>query len=118
MEKLKIERMNGMTEEELNKVVKVDIQLDIDKLNRIYDLEKELGIPLEVLFKALKEGIYRLYEEFEDDEPPYIYYLDPIIMYDEWRECWIFYDESKCQVYCLKDYGKTWWLEKPKEEKD
>ena len=80
------------------------------KLLKYEAIEQEIGIPLEVLFKALKDGIYRFYEEFED-MPPSIYYLDPIIMYDEYRECWIFYDDSKCQVYCLKDYGKTWWLE-------
>lgn len=87
----------------------INIDRVANKLGKLEDIEEELGIPLEVLFKALKDGIYRLYEEFED-EPPYIYYLDPIIMYDEWRECWIFYDDSKCQVYCLKDYGKTWAL--------
>lgn len=88
-----------------------------DKLSKLEDLEEELGIPLEVLFKVLKDGIYRLYEEPEDEEK-YIYYLDPIIMYDEWRECWIFYDDSKCQVYCLKDYGKTWALTKEELEVD
>lgn len=89
----------------------------VEKLGKLEDIEQELGIPLEVLFKALKDGIYRLYEEFED-EPPSIYYLDPIIMYDEYRKCWIFYDDGKCQVYCLKDYGKTWALTRGELEDD
>lgn len=80
-----------------------------NKLRKYEAIEMELGIPLEVLFKALKDGIYRLYEEFED-VPPSIYYLDPTIMYDEWKDRWIFYDDNRGQFYCLKDYGKTWSL--------
>ena len=30
----------------------------IDKLSKLEDLEDEVGIPLEVLFKALKNGIW------------------------------------------------------------
>ena len=116
MEKLKIERMNGMTEEELNKVVKVDIQLDIDKLNRIYDLEKELGIPLEVLFKALKEGIWFKNKNGKLRNVDKIH-LNSLLF-------WM----GKFAVDCLpeeeieegfnyiqlhfKDYGKTWSLDR------
>ena len=35
------------------------------KLGKLEDIEEELGIPLEVLFKALKDGIY---VEFVSDE--------------------------------------------------
>lgn len=85
-----------------------------NKLGHLEDLEQELGIPLEVLFKALKDGIYRFYEEPEDEEK-HIYYLDPIICYDEYKSCWLFFDDSTYNTYYLKDYGKTWWLEKPNE---
>lgn len=98
----------------------------IGKLGKIEDIEQELGIPLEVLFKALKDGIYRFYEEPEDEEKriyyPYpekhIYYLDPVICYDEWKDRWIFYDDSRGQFYCLKDYGKTWALTREELEND
>lgn len=102
MEKLKIERMNGMTEEELNKVTKVDIQLDIDKLNRIYDLEQELGIPLEVLFKALKDGIY--WKTYQDKaEHSYMGLFE--------AQIGGFYlgDDEYNDVF-TKEYGVTWAL--------
>lgn len=109
MEKLKIERINGMTEEELNKGCKVDIQLDIDKLNRIYDLEKELGITLEVLFKALKDGIWTNEYEKRDGRKIWLRNYDgKLILEVSNRFCF--------DVYYPEDYGKTWWLEKPKEE--
>lgn len=114
------EAMERLTKKQENKYwlnCSYDEQDAIQQLGKLEDLQDELGVPLEVLFKALKDGIYRFYEEFED-EPPSIYYLDPIIMYDEWRECWIFYDDSKCQVYCLKDYGVTWALTREEEEND
>ena len=111
MERL-TKKNNGNTpynQKEYPYLASADINDVINKLGYLEDLEEELGIPLEVLFKALKDGIYRFYEKFED-EPPHIYYLDLIIMYDKWKERWIFYDDSRGQFYCLKDYGKTWAL--------
>ena len=35
-----------------------DFDRCIQKLGKLEDIEQELGIPLEVLFKALKDGIY------------------------------------------------------------
>lgn len=87
----------------------------IDKLYAIENIEQELGIPLEVLFKALKEGIYRLYEEFED-EPPYIYYLAVDLCYDDANEKeWCLVGLTNTPYY-LKDYGKTWALTKEELE--
>lgn len=81
----------------------------IDKLSKLEDIEQELGIPLELLFKALKDGIYRLYEEFED-EPPYIYYLAVDLCYDDANEKeWCLVGSTNTPYY-LKDYGKTWAL--------
>lgn len=82
----------------------------IEKLSKLEDIEQELGIPLEVLFKALKDGIYRLYEEFED-EPPYIYFSMVELGYDENKEEYYLL-RSGWDMYFLKDYGKAWALTK------
>lgn len=110
MERLTEKAEIGYREKDNDYSIKVSIQ----KLGQLEDIEEELGIPLEVLFKALKDGIYRFYEEPEDEEK-HIYYLDPIICYDEYKSCWLFFDDSTYNTYYLKDYGKTWWLEKPNE---
>lgn len=108
-----------------------------DKLSKLEDIEKELGIPLEVLFKALKEGIWTKGGNYDpcflDATPNFIKNLDLHIGYCGYSQ----YDSEEFDNYfgendalCiftmdyeehnyvtrLKDYGKTWWLEKPKEE--
>lgn len=68
------------------------------KLSKLEDIEEELGIPLEVLFKALKEGIVMDGEEYQT-----------FLMYDEVTNSYCF----KCGgwgKYFLKDYRKTWAL--------
>lgn len=72
------------------------------------DLEEQLGIDLLTLFKALKDGIVvgnskmrvsvkgcKLVYREEDNEYAFIY---------------------DYYLVKLKDYGKYWWLEKPKEK--
>lgn len=105
MERL-TEKVNG---EYIHKVHKCSLNDCYEKLGKLEDIEDELGISLEVLFKALKEGIYRFYEEFED-EPPYIYYLAVDLCYDDANEKeWCLVGLTNTPYY-LKDYGKTWAL--------
>lgn len=67
-----------------------------NKLGILEDIEQELGIPLEVLFKALKDGIYvRIVGLPARRLPEYI-------RFD-------FYNK-KIEECNLKDYGKTWTL--------
>lgn len=76
------------------------------KLLKYEAIEQEIGIPLEVLFKALKDGVYRFYEEFED-EPPYIYYAQiDVVCCEEDKLLFVCGND----IYYLKDYGKTWAL--------
>lgn len=78
------------------------------KLGQYEDIEEELGIDLPTLFKALKHGIVvgnskmrvsvkncKLVYREEDNEYAFIY---------------------DYYLIKLKDYGKYWWLEKPKEK--
>ena len=46
-----------------------DYKFAAQKLGKLEDLEDELGISLEVLFKALREGIW--IREYPEDEPSF-----------------------------------------------
>lgn len=90
----------------------IDNEDCFNKLGKLEDLEDELGIPLEVLFKSLKDGVYI--------KERYIKPNDFGLIYNN-EYGWLF--SIKTYMYdslyiIIKDYGKTWWLEKPKEEKD
>ena len=91
-----------------------------DKLGRLEDIEEELGIPLEVLFKALKDGIWFKNKNGKLRNVDKIH-LNSLLF---WME--------KFAVDCLpeeeieegfnyihlhfKDYGKTWSLTKEELE--
>ena len=99
-----------------------DDTMAIQKLGKLEDIEEEIGCPIDVVFKALKNGIYTLnrfgkmvHLTFEDISIRYehIYHYDGdekvfkyegllIGSYDEW--CF------------LKHYKKTWWLREDKSE--
>ena len=81
----------------------------IDKLGKLEDIEEELRCPLDVVFKALKEGIV----------------LNNGILY----KCKLSYIEKELIFVCyanitdttgvnVKDYQKTWWLKGENDEKE
>lgn len=82
-------------------------QIDILKgqLQKYKEIEEELGISLETLFKALRQ----FYAKDLD-----CYCPRPVILfqdcYDEWRLEWC------SHYYLIKDYGKTWALTKEELE--
>lgn len=81
----------------------------INKLGRLEDIEEELGCPLEVVFKAIEDGVYIEVEHLPDViERPRLYYSDD-------NKCYcleMLYGEY---VVKLSDYQKTWWLKGEKE---
>jgi len=91
----------------------------IDKLGRLEDLEEQIGCPLDVVFKALKNGFkfkissHKLGTKQETVEQiiycdyAYIYYANDI---KEWCISTI------NDYFYLKDYQKTWWLKEDKVE--
>ena len=81
-----------------------------NKMEQIQNIEEELGIDLITLFKALTKGIYIKDDNLIDHLTGL--QLDFSLITNEYS----FYCDYYIQYYRLKDYGKTWWLEKPKEE--
>lgn len=80
------------------------------KLGKLEDLQDELGCPLEVVFKALKEGYqYKLVttniitkeaiEQIIKTDYAYLSYSD---------DCWWIATIRDC--HRLSDYKNTWWL--------
>ena len=101
------EAYNGLTREEMIKIV----EKDLDKLDQYETIEEELGIDLITLFKALKNGIY-----FENDKQHHIVELNLGISGD-YRLSYEIIDGLHENVY-VKDYGKTWALTKEELENE
>ena len=98
--------------------------LATNKLGRLEDIEEELGIDLITLFKALKDGINVYYE----NEERYQFHNNLRLEYHKtlgWGLVDIY--GSICrndmpmkldmEFYELKEYGKTWALDKQTLEK-
>lgn len=75
-----------------------------NKLIKLEDLEEQLGCPLEVVFKALTNGIY------QEDGGRRKY---PLIEYNGATKKFFFGFGTYCNV---EDYKKTWWLKEDKSE--
>lgn len=82
----------------------------VDKETKYQSLEEELGIDLITLFKALKDGI-----EVGNDKMRLCLKNCKLTYKKEDNEYAFIYDYYLVK---LKDYGKNWWLEKPKENED
>lgn len=111
----------------------------VDKETEYQSLEEELGIDLLTLFKALENGIYyknvetyycrniiRVGKYFVEVKPIYAvkettlescYYKTDTeqLKYVNDAHYW---DWKTCKKWNIKDYGKTWWIDKPKENDD
>ena len=88
-----------------------DIDNCIQKLGKLEDLQDELGIPLEVLFKAFKSKI-------KLNKYNFLFVIEHLIKIED-EFCFVVVDERNAFVVesiKIKDYGKTWWLEEPKEK--
>ena len=106
--------MNRLTIKELHIVE--DMNKALNKLSQLEDLEEELGIDLITLFKSLKGEIYSLHPKTQ--KICLIIFRDFYFFGNQWIiEChsmeWNA-EENRCDSWdCfLKDYGKTWALDK------
>lgn len=89
------------------------IKQNLDKLGKLEDLEQELGCPLEVVFKGLKEGIVlengKLYHCSLSFHKRQKYSNEDYIL--------ICYENGESVVgVSVKQYKKSWWLKGEKNE--
>ena len=89
-----------------------------NKLAELEDLEDELGCPLEVLFKALKDGVWVEVDPIDIDiDYPETMFLEEFVILVKTLDGTLclnardYVDELE-----LKDYKKTWWLREDKRE--
>lgn len=87
----------------------------LEKLYALEDIEQDLGCPLEVVFKALKNGAYLeiIGNKVSDNDMVYHKNISinssEIILQRTNDSCIVIHKK-------LTDYKKTWWLSKTKEE--
>lgn len=84
----------------------------IHKLGELEDIEEELGIELEVIFSALKYGIYYLEDDYQRVYDN-VYLISNYINtgpHDKLSYSFITY--NKRQILLFEEYGKTWFLVK------
>ena len=74
------------------------------KLGRLEDLEDEIGCPLEVICKALKQEV--IYTKFSKESKHF--------MIENRFGKYLIYDKE--WLIELKDYKKTWWLKADRSE--
>ena len=80
------------------------------KLGKLEDIEEDLGCPLDVVFKALKEIYY------EDEFGDLCQYQRPRLYYSDDLKCWCWKLFLGGYVLPLKDYKKSWFLKKDRSE--
>ena len=91
-------------DEKQKQYIRLVSRLAVDnKLGKLEDLEEQLGCPLDVVFKAIKNGIY--------DKKGFHYTV--ILDLDFLRAYPLDLFDEKWQ---LSDYQKTWWLKEDKSE--
>ena len=89
----------------------------IDKLYTIEEFEEELKLPLEIIFKAMKNGVWVKHIDLISKEP--IYYEN--IQLEFYKKFWILWISKETDidhpfVRELIDYGYTWALTKEELE--
>ena len=85
-----------------------DKQEFINKLGRLEDLEEELGCPLDVVFKALQNGVY--YEDVANC----MRHMDADLHYNFEGDFVLYFDDEERLL--ARNYKKTWWLKEDKSE--
>ena len=93
---------------ELEDYVDCDLTLAIDKLGQLEDLEEQQGCPLNVVFKAVQNGIYTKNLPSENIIKQFNLQLSNI------QTEWYLFNNIMCVN--LKDYKKTWWLKEDRSE--
>ena len=81
------------------------LEEELEYADKCHNLEQQLGCPLEVLFRALRDGIFISDEDFL---PHSCLLRNDFIL--------VLFDDIYKAEYLLKEYKKTWWLKPDKSE--
>lgn len=100
-------------EQVLNKALKLNNEW-AEELDYYKDLEEQIGCPLNVLFKALRDGLYDEYGNlYKGDE----FYLNYNWLLSKPNDKYLSFNVINTYFeFKLTDYKKTWWLRKDKSE--
>lgn len=100
----KYEDNSGYYPIENNSIRLNDYYCCVEKLGKLEDLEEELGCPLEVIFKALKDGIFCV----DYDNQIIRKFKVPLCFNSTSKQ--FYWSGNNIGYPDLKDYQKTWWL--------
>ena len=90
-----------------------DYKILVDELNyadRCHKLEEQLGCPLEVVFKAIKNGIY-----YENNTRKIIY-IRVYFTTNSYKTEFVLRDLNDDYALLSRNYKKTWWLKEDRSE--
>lgn len=106
---------------EIENYVNTDLTIAIDKLGQLEDIEKEIGIDLITLFKALKNGVWTNQEQTYGDakQGKIRFFQVRLLLGEKSIGCIhnsIWKGKEVIRTLYLKNYGKTWALTKEELE--
>lgn len=87
-----------------------------NKLANLEDIEDEYGCPLEVVFKAIRNGILFISDKCIPDDLSKKFTSRPRLYYSDDLKCYRFEIGLGAYYVKLKDYKKTWWLKEDMSE--
>lgn len=82
----------------------------INKLGKLEDLEEEIGCSLEVIFKAIKNGIY-----YKNNARKTIY-IKVYFTTNSYKTEFVLRDLNDDYALLSRNYKKTWWLKEDRSE--
>lgn len=96
-------------DEKQKQYIRLASRLAVDnKLGKLEDLEEQLGCTLEVVFKALENGVY--YEDVANC----MKYMVVDLHFNLEGDFILYFDDE--EYLLVKNYKRTWWLKKDKSE--
>lgn len=108
--------MNRLTIKD--KAIRDNFNAEYAKLADLEDIEEELGIELEVLFSALKNGIYYFASDGQLTHD-YVWLEDDHVCTGQQNKLsFSFLTYSTRQTLLFENYGKTWALTKEELENE
>ena len=114
---MSVSRLEDVLEEEI-KLYQKDIKEAYRELRKYNILEAELGIDLLTLFKALKDGVWISLDNVFFNTLIYKSSSDLSLKFylGKWYIAYYHSLNGGTFYLDLKNFNKTWWIDKPKEE--